>query len=306
LKRIHALLLVSIACISLIAASALPARAQQSGKVYTYALRQSLGNQGTQLNDLIKKIVSLIFDKMGEKVQFVTVQDKDLFRFISEKKADFIFLGHSDYMELLARGNEIHPVNTIGARGHMKEYRCMAVQKNSPFKAAADLQGKSFAMPPSLGDYIGLRWYLEAMGLGTPDKVFGGFVRVPDEAAALAALGEGKIDGAFVSQTSYDFLKFFNTTLSKKVRLLDCRELPWPTSPVVSIGKLDPVAMKKFYSVLSHIDTYPEFQQLKPILNVVHTQLYLVTDKDFEGIKKLFAQSKKNGWAADYERMKKK
>lgn len=277
----------------------------QSGKPFTYAMVEVTGSQSKQTYDLYRKIINLIFEKMGEKVNVVEMSREKIRAGAKSGKVDFTLLPQSEYVDMVNAKVSVEPVLTMTPRGHMTEYRCFVVPKSSGYSGPADMKGKKLPKPDSAGEYYALRWFLKSKGIDMPlEKFFDGYVPTMQEADAFAAVAAGKLDIADVSAALVDFQKYANSGILKKVNVVDCHDMPWPSGPIVWLGKVDQEKLKKFYDVIPKLDSYPEFKQFKPILNIVKLQFYLVAKKDYAEMIKTFNAAKKNGWEAEYNRIK--
>lgn len=298
MKRILALAVIFL----LLGTAALHAAPQ--GKTYKYGLWNMMGNQSTQYSDLIKKFVNLVFTKMGEKVQIVDMSKEQAYKAIDAKTIDFTTLLQVDYVEMANAGKNVHPVVTAAPLGHVKEYKCIITPKSDTYSKLADMKGKRFAQTHSLGDYYGNRWLLGSKGADAPlDRFFSQVLVVPDDALAIQAVADGKADVSVVTASTMNFLRFAGSPALKKIKEAECIEFPWPGAPLVWVGKPDPVALKKLYDTMGQLETFPEFKQIKPLLNILKMRLNFVTDRDYDGLLKMHAQGKKNGWSKEYERI---
>lgn len=299
---IPVVLLVSL-CVML--AGSKPAAAQQAGgKTFTFGLWDAMGKQSAQLNEFIKKIVTLVFSKSNNTVQFVNLTQDGIRKAVAAKKVDFTYLPVGDYVELVDAGREIHPVFSPGAKGHVRDNLCLIVKKDAAYTGLPGLAGKTAVLPSVLGDFIGQRYFLESKGMNKPiDKFFSKATIVPDEGGAISSVGDGKVDVAVVSERGFNFMRFANGSIAQKVKIAECSELPWPGSPVVWIGKPDPQVLKGMYDVMGHAESYPEFKQIKPILKLIQVQLNMVNEKDYDSAVRTYAAAKKKGWIAEFNRI---
>lgn len=286
---------------------ALRAFAQQGDRVYSFVMI-SENDKITGADDLAKQVIELVFKKIGEKVQVSFMPHDKAIREANAKKIDFLYLTHSDYVSMSARGVRMTPILTMAPRGHLKEYRCLVVSKNIPWSGMESIRGKRYIRPWNEGDYYGARWFLQAGGVDQPlDKFFSSFVDVIDERAAIQAVSENKADAVIVSGGSLNVQKFINNSVLRKVNVAECRELPWPSAPIVWFGNPDPKKLKKFYDLLANFnpETEPEFARFKPIMKIVQMQLVLVAQKDYAELSKVFGAAKKKGWTDEFKRVAK-
>lgn len=282
--------------------SSRPAAAQEqpAGKEYIFALQVLSGN--SQGDDFVKKLLNIVFTKMGEKVRIVPMTKDQMVKAIMAKKVDFANITQWDYWELVGKKAEIHPVITVGPVGKLKDSRCIAVPKGAPYTNFKGLQGKSFALSKDIGDFIGYRYIMEDNGITVPmKKFFGSIVPINESGQTLDLIAAGKVDAGIVGQSTLNYRKFQNSSLVLKSKFYDCQDLPWPNAPIVWVGKPDPKKLKKLFDVLSNIETYPEFKSFKPVLNAIKNQLYIVTDKDYAEMLRIFDSAKKKGWIAEYQ-----
>lgn len=304
---------IAVAAVILLAAGLLAAGllafarrvpAQQTGKTYTYALWPTYGKNSKQMNDLVKHIITLLFKNMGEKVNVIEMSKQEAYAAAAKGKVDFVLLYQDDYVEMVNAKKNIHPVLTAAPRGHIREYRCLIVPKVSPAQSLKDMKGKVFPKPQNYSEYVSLRYDLKQNGVNMPlGSFFSGFVPAEGDFQAVQLVSEGKTDGAVVSLGTYNFVKFANGAITKKLNARDCHELPWPSAPIVWVGTPDQKSLKKLYDVLANVENIPEFKQLKPMLNVVQAQFYLVADKDYTQMVKIFNQGKKDGWATEFKKL---
>lgn len=278
---------------------------QSTGKTYTYALWTPNGKKTSTTNEFVKRLVELMFKAMGENVRFVYMSRDEAMKSVRAKKVDITYLWQSDYLSMLDAGVEVHPILTVTSRGHLKDNMCVVVAKDFPYTGVGDLRGKRYIVPQNFWDYVGFRWYLSSKGFNMPlDKFFGQMVSMSAESTdVVSAIADGKLDADIMADQTVNFFKFANASILKKIKMADCAEWPWPGAPVVWVGKIDPKFQKKFYDVLSRLQTLPEFQQLKPTLNLIKAQMNLVNEKDYAGMRKTYADAKKNGWIAEYNRI---
>lgn len=299
-------LLVLAAVSALAFALSRPSAAQTpSGRVFVYVMAKSETKQAKQTYDLYRRIINLIFQKMGEQVNIIELPRNQIVPAAKAGKFDFTLLPQADYVELVNAGRNITPVLAMTPKGHIMEYRCVVVPKDAAYDGPQSLRGKRILKPFDLSSYYGLRWFIKSGGADMPlDKFFSALVPFGDESMAIDAVANGKLDAAVVSAAVVDFKKYADSTSLKKVTVTGCHELSWPSGPIVWVGTPDPAKLQKFYDVIRHLDTFPEFRQFKPILNIVKIQFYLVAKKDYAEMVKTFSAAKKNGWAAEFARLK--
>jgi ABC-type phosphate/phosphonate transport system substrate-binding protein len=291
-------------CAAVPASAAAAAKPAAGGRTYVYGVWNMMGGANTQYNELIKKIVNLLFSKMNEKVKIVEMSQQEAYAAVRSKKVDFTTLFQSDYVDMLNKGYEVHPVITVSPLGRANESKCIVVTKGTSYSKPADLKGKRLATEQNQGNYVSIRWFFAQKGVDMPmGKFFGRVMLVKNDAAALAALNAGKVDAGIVTRTSLNFQRFANSGVLSKLREAECFELPWPSSPVVWVGKPDPKAIRKLYDVLGRIESYPEFAQMMPLLKTLKLRLTFVTEKDFAALMKISREGSKKGWVKEYNNL---
>lgn len=302
LKRWMAVALV-LCALGLSAAGVKPARAENP-KTFRFVLWTTEEKTPPQVNDLIKRLVTLVFEKIGAKVKIEVMPREKALAAIRANRVDVVPLWQSDYADLVRGGKKLTPLVTTSPQGHLKDYRCVILPKNSPAKGVKDLRGKHVLRPMSFSDYVGDRWFLQQKGINMPlSKFFGPMVPMAQLGGltSIEAVAAGKLDGAFVGVSTINLMNYAKPAVLKKVRQVDCHELPWPNMPVVWVGKPDPKLLKKLYDVLQRHDSYPEFKQLKPILKIVKQQLFIVSEKDYAPMVGTFNKARRDGWDREFK-----
>lgn len=288
---------------SAILAGAMVRGSAQENKEYIFALWPTMGKQSSKMNDLLKQMVDLMFQKMGEKVRVIEVTREQALQDVMSGKIDFTYLPNENYVEMVNRKKPVHPILTVTPRGHIKDYKCFLVLKTSPYTKVEDLAGKRLPVSDNVGDYIAMRWYLKTKGVDEPmAKYFSQLVPLDDELTGIEYLISGKLDAAYIGLGNYNLQKYTNASLLNKLKQIDCHELPWPNSPVVIVGDPDPKMYKKLYDVMANLDSFPEMKRFKPVLNMTQSQIYLVKDKDYDDTVKIYNQAKKSGWIDEYKK----
>lgn len=304
MRKITAVLLLAAAL--LLTPQALsPARA--AGREYVVALWPLMGSMSKGYNDLMSRIITILFDKMGEKVKIVTNMTQDqAYSALKARKIDATLVLSADYTKMLASGaSGLTPVITYADKGHRNETKCMLVRKDSTYQSYEDLRGKQIQAPYNQIEYTSLRWHLLQNKINEPlAKFFGGFLWSPDDIDGVLAVSQGKGDAVLAHSGTINFYRFTNSAVINKLRPIDCFEMPSPGTAIVWSARLDPAFSKKFYDIMSGLNSFPEFKKYKPILDVMKTQLLLVTEKDYDGLVRLTEDSRKKGWDAEYQKLK--
>ena len=279
----------------------------RAGNEYTLGCRAYEENetQGAMVMKITRDLAEVMYEKYHIKLNVKWYNsEKEIKKAADDERLSFIFSSSGHYLELYGSG-KFKPYMGVTIMGMKSKANCLYVRKKSSYKKINDLKNKKIITYGGISDYMELR----KLTHGEPPEFF--FDRldiVNNGTSSFYALSMKEVDAAFVSQSTYQFMKKTNPGPVSNVRELAC-SFPWYDNPIfISKDVPDDDAekiMSLFRNAYKVTKKNNKLKKYARMLKAYKIKFVPVSPEDFQPFYDLFHEGRKKGWDKDYMQWRK-
>ena len=258
--------------------------------------------QDAMMMKITRDIAKIMPDELGIKLTVKWYHsEKELRDAVDSEELDFVFSSSGHYLELFG-DDKYEPFLGVSILGIKKKANCIYVRKDSPYKNVKDLKNKKIVTYGDYFDYMELRKLVHGE---PPEFYFERLDTVANGMSSFYALSMNEVQAAFVSNSTYKFLKVTNPGPVANIREMTC-SIGWYDTPIFISTKVPENKAKKILKIFqSSFDTAEKHESLKkyaPLLKAYKIKFVPLGADDFQPFYDLYREGQKKGWEIDYER----
>ncbi len=269
---------------------------EKAGKQYVLGICFSAGaGMDSQFKTLFSDLVKALNENENTNVRLVLYSDEKVFlNDIKSGKLDFAMTSVFDSVYSILIGGRMKPMVNCSLFGRNKLKYCIYVKKDGKIKTAADLKGAKVATYDELAAYLLLKKMMHV----SPKNEYN-LRTIPNASSAIYALSLDDIDAAFIVDENIDYFKMTNPGPVKNITPLLCSE-DIPTAPLFQSPKVPDDMVGRITKFFMNSDREESMKRYRPLMKMIKFKVVPVSEKDFDSLKKLYGEKKKDGAESDF------
>jgi ABC-type phosphate/phosphonate transport system substrate-binding protein len=281
------------------AAASVPAAASAVRPKYILGFRLGYGKEA---DGQLKSVGTEIFKAAAAEAGFDLelkwyLNDEEYLKATKDNSLDLTMLVSYELLADILGKYNYEPIARGSVFGMEKYPACFYVNKDSKFNSVADLKHATALTYDTATSYYQMH---KLLGVN-PSEYFNVLKVSPNAISSLYAVALGSdADVAFAYKVNLENLKLTNPGPVKKLREIACSD-DFYVIPLLASKRFPKDSTAKLVGILYNAQQDAAFKTIRPLLIQTKTKFIPAKKTDYDGLLKLVATAKKNGWDKDYK-----